>query len=75
MGGEGGPRGDAIDNGDDEFAGSWNDGGVASGSVVKRIPVDTVHEISSVSAEDGQECLILTPSTLLLCAEVQLSAR
>lgn len=41
VGGEGNPR-DAIDSGDEELSGSWKDGGVASGSVVKRIPVDTV---------------------------------
>jgi hypothetical protein len=33
----------------DDSVGGWNDGGVASGSVVKRMPVDTV-EKSSISA-------------------------
>lgn len=36
-----GPRGDVMERGDEEFVGTWNDGGVASGRVVKRIPVDT----------------------------------
>jgi hypothetical protein len=49
VGGEGGPRGDAIDSADDEFPSTWNDGGVASGSVVKRMPVDTARQINSVN--------------------------
>lgn len=30
-----------IDSGEEEGDGSWKDGGVASGSVVNRIPVET----------------------------------
>lgn len=42
MGGDGRPRGvDAKDNADDEFVGTWKDGGVASGNVVNRTPVET----------------------------------
>lgn len=42
VGGEGRPRGvDAKDNADDEFVGTWKDGGVASGNVVNRTPVET----------------------------------
>ena len=40
---EGGPL-EAIESGEDEMGGTWNDGGVASGRVVKRIPVETVWE-------------------------------
>lgn len=35
---------EAIESGDEVGAGTWNDGGVASGKVVKRTPVDTVVE-------------------------------
>jgi len=42
VGGEGRLREvEARDKGDAEFVGSWNEGGVASGSVVNRIPVET----------------------------------
>jgi hypothetical protein len=33
---------DDDEDGDEDEVGNWNDGGVASGSVMKRIPVETV---------------------------------
>ena len=66
----------------EDSVGGWNEGGVASGSVVKRMPVDTVEKREAVDQrfrsaartstdEDGDT----TSCTLLLGAEIDLSAR
>ncbi len=65
---------------EEDSVGGWNDGGVASGSVVKRIPIDTVEKAAdqrfraaerTSTDDDGTGT---TSCALLLGAEVDLSA-
>ena len=53
----------------------WNEGGVASGSVVKRMPVDTVEKSSRSAFPQPTDDGDTTSCALLLGAEVHLSAR
>lgn len=67
---EGGPL--ELDGSSADDEGSWNEGGVASGSVVNRIPVDTVVSGDGVGKILEINALRLTPGTSLLCTEVKL---
>ena len=69
----------------EDSVGGWNEGGVASGSVVKRMPVDTVQKSSrsafsapqkkkTVDSTDDDNGTDTTSCALLLGAEVDLGA-